>query len=301
MLLGLIFGVAAVVANNGIKIQAIPSSLSSLGFSKWFTQYVNIFGVNILASSKVEKSHLLHAANVMAQYLDSDGDSVVDNEKVGKALIASGATLVMFGSPDNYNMRKFFRNPPDNFNYQDLESSEVVPTGVNTTNVHDATIEEVYHLLTCNGWANVYPQVFGCDATSQIGKTMVNIIGDCGYAFNKTHKEPPNCSGKYHYSDETCNFACLVVEYTYWATTTLLGYQEGPPLGPKNRCKDINNEWQMCTPALLNEYDPAVVRILGYSEYKIPRVLPDGKYTGTVPDLPASIPGDAIIYNDCTS
>ena len=40
----------------------------------------------------------------------------------------------------------------------------------------------------------------------------------------------------YHYDDETCDYPCLFVEYTYWAFTTLLGGQTAP-IVQGNRCQ----------------------------------------------------------------
>lgn len=162
---------------------------------------------------------------------------------------------------------------------------------------HDATVEEVFHLLTCNGWANVWPDVFDCSKKSQIGKTMTATIGDCGYAFNRTHKT--KCTGKFHYDDRTCDWSCLAVEYTYWSETTILGYQNGPPLGPKNRCREIADEWEMCTGDALKQYDGDMYDILTNPTYKMATVLPDGAYKGTMPQGIPKAPKGFTNQNNC--
>ena len=48
------------------------------GFSKSAT----VFGIKILATKTTGDSKILHAAKVMAQYLDNDEDGKVDNHKV---------------------------------------------------------------------------------------------------------------------------------------------------------------------------------------------------------------------------
>ena len=50
-----------------------------------FTNYnrkVVVFGIDIYAADHVESNKLLHAANLMAQYLDNDEDGIVDNHLV---------------------------------------------------------------------------------------------------------------------------------------------------------------------------------------------------------------------------
>ena len=43
---------------------------------------------------------------------------------------------------------------------------------------------------------------------------------------------PGSCTGKFHYSDTTCDYGCLITEGLYWGVTSLLGAQE-------ERCNSI--------------------------------------------------------------
>eukprot|EP00666_Eupelagonemidae_sp_cell4sb_P000715 gene715-13661_t len=55
----------------------------------------------------------------------------------------------------------------------------------------------------------------------------------------------PKCTGHFHYSDRTCDFACLASEYEWWSITSLLGGQDGSQGAPnKGRCEDIADEWE---------------------------------------------------------
>ena len=102
-------------------------------------------------------------------------------------------------------------------------------------------------------------------ATSILSKNMVEMIGNCGYAFNGTFKWP-DCTGYYHYKDKTCKFYCLETEYFCWTLTSILGAQDGPPV-PKGRCEKILKEWELCNKAKVKKYNP-----LGY------KLMTDEKY-----------------------
>ena len=52
------------------------------GILSAFTRKVVVFGIDIYAVPQVTDANLLHAANVMAQYLDNDEDGTIDNQLV---------------------------------------------------------------------------------------------------------------------------------------------------------------------------------------------------------------------------
>ena len=58
-----------------------------------FNRKVVVFGIPIYAKRRVEDSRLLHAANIMAQYLDNDEDGEVDNEDVLNAMLEANAFM----------------------------------------------------------------------------------------------------------------------------------------------------------------------------------------------------------------
>ena len=113
---------------------------------------------------------------------------------------------------------------------------------------------------------------------SLVANAMDKTIGDCGHAYDHTFKYP-HCTGKYHYSDKTCEYECLVSEYEWWALTTLLGGQDGHLVPPKNRCQDISDEWEMCTKTLLEAHDSGIVAIMTDPKYNLPTKLAYGNYT----------------------
>ena len=68
----------------------------------------------------------------------------------------------------------------------------------------------------------------------------------------------------------------MVVEYEYWALTSLLGGQQSA-----GRCEEIKHEWRPCTPEQVRTRDAAVVKLLTDPAYHLPTRLPDGNYVAT--------------------
>lgn len=231
---------------------------------KSFNRKVEVFGIPIYAVKKVTDANLLHAANVMAQYLDNDEDGVVDNQAVLDAMIESGAFVVMWK-----NQRDLIRvSPPDGREGQDLGNDETCPDWhVNKTGRFDASLEEIWHIITHVGYSIVYPEVFGEYAGTEISNAMDVARGGNFTEIPSSYPE----SSWYSYDDKTCVYDCQVTEYFYWAMTSLLGAQE-------NRLDEISQEWKLNTRELLETQDTSIYQILTDPQYILPTVLPDGTY-----------------------
>ena len=67
-------------------------SHSDTGFTST-NRKVMVFGIPIYAFYNVEDSKLLHAANIMAQYLDNDENGTVDNSLLLSTLLNNEAVL----------------------------------------------------------------------------------------------------------------------------------------------------------------------------------------------------------------
>ena len=232
---------------------------------KSFNRKVEVFGIDIYARPKVKDRKLLHAANVMAQYLDNDEDGVVDDQKVLDKMIENKAYLVMWAKQTDL-VRSFVRGRIG----QDLGNEETNPDYVSSglTGRFDASLEEVLHIINNAGHSAAYPEAFG----KKIGSTLANAmdIARGGY-FEKIPKSYPD-DAWYTYNDKTCDYAsCQIIEYMYWALTSMLGAQE-------NRLNEINNEWTLNTRQKVEEIDTAIFSLLTKPTYKMPTVLPDGTY-----------------------
>ena len=231
---------------------------------KKFNKKVMVFGIPIYAVCKVDDLRLLHAANLLAQYLDNDEDGEVDNPLVLSAMESANAFMVMWKKESDLNI-----DPPSNAEGQDLGNDETI---INWhTNGHtgqfDAALEEVLHIITHAGYANAYPEVFGEGAGTTLSNAMDIARGGQFTSIPNTYPE----EAWYHYDDATCEYDCMTTEYIYWALTSILGAQE-------NRLDEIEQEWELNTRALVEEKDVAIFNLLTDPTYAMPTILPDGTY-----------------------
>ena len=219
---------------------------------------VVVFGIPVYAYSDVEDSKLLHAANIMAQYLDNDEDGTVDNVTLLTALTTNNAALFMWKSESQINLEA-----------QDLGADESIPAW--HTNGHtgqfDAALEEVWHVITHTGYANAYPTIFGENAGTSLSNAMDIARG--GNFTTIPNNYPANAW--YSYDDQTCEYDCMSTEYFYWAMTSILGAQE-------NRLSEISQEWDLNTSTLVQNTDTTIYSLLTDTQYMFPTVLPDGSY-----------------------
>ena len=241
--------------DNDPNFKIIPHS--DRGF-KPTNKKVNVFGISIYAYAEVEDIKLLHAANIMAQYLDNDEDGIVDNPLLLKTLLENQAALFMWKKMAQVNL-----------NAQDLGADESHPEWhINChTGPFDATLEEVWHVISHLGYAHAYPTIFG----EFKGTSLTNAMGIArGGHFTKIPRKYPEIAW-YTYDDRTCNYDCMAGEYIYWGLTSILGAQE-------NRLHEISDEWDLNTSDLVKNTDTAIYSLLSNPEYIFPKSLPDGTY-----------------------
>ncbi|MEP0262422.1 hypothetical protein [Dokdonia sp.] len=235
------------------------------GFTN-FNRKVLVFDIPIYAVAQVEDRKLLHAANLMAQYLDNDEDGSIDNMTIYNSMRSNNAFLFMWKVEAD--LENF--DPPNGFTVgQDLGNDETIPEW--HTNGHtgqfDAAIEEVWHIITNGGHERAYPEVFSSQSNSEISNAMDIARG--GNFQNPPANYPADAW--YTYDDPTCDYNCQVGEYLYWVMTSMLGGQE-------NRLDEIDNEWRLNTRALVEANDPAAFSIFTNPTYMMPSILPDGTY-----------------------
>ena len=249
-------------------IEAIPDGLPD-AFSA-FDKYMEVFGVRMFASVSVSPANMIHAARVMAGYLDNDGDGTPDDSVVIDAMKQRNASMVMFGS-ENDSQFRFFETNFDQWEtwaLQDLRNDEIFPNG-RAEGRFDATYEEVLHLISDNGYVMVYPEAFGTEPGSILANAMDVARGG---QFQNVPATYPD-GAWYTYDDTTCAYNCQATEYFYWALTSILGAQDFP-----GRLDQIGHEWRLNTRDLVESGDPTIFQLLTDPKYKLPTRLPDGNY-----------------------
>ncbi len=235
-----------------------------------FTKETEVFDIKIYATDGVEDARMLHAANVLAEYLDNNEDGYVDDSMIHHHIKKRKASLVLYKDEDEKEA-EVAKNAFIWSFQQDLYNMEIFPEG-STLGNFDATLEEVLHLITDHGYAQAYPDIFALKKGSQVANAMDSARG--GY-FDEIPLFYPSESW-YHYDDETCNYACMITEYFYWALTTKLGAQEY-----EGRSDEINHEWEVVSSANLQIVDSTIYSLIQtYQDLTIlPATLPDGSYS----------------------
>ena len=246
-----------------IKIRGVEES--DKNYFKYFCKTTEVFGIKIYATENVANDKIFHAASVLAQYLDNDEDGVVDNQLVLNELVEKKVWLLMVENESELDAA--IRIPPMGKPFQDLHDEEV--TLINGSPRFDASLEEVLHLITQHGYAEVYPNIFGENKDSEIAKAMDMARG--GYFKNVPNSYPSNAW--YTYDDKTCDYSCQITEYTYWALTSILGGQNYP-----SRLDEIKQEWRLNTKEKVKNSDPIVFSLMTDPQFSLPTNIPDGKY-----------------------
>jgi|TARA_B110000263_G_scaffold76218_1_gene66617 hypothetical protein len=235
-----------------------------------FTKSITVFGIKILATNNTGDAKVIHAAKILAQYLDNDENGKVDNKLVVDKMNSVGATLVMFKDEDE--SEKFIYEGSDLDHAQGLYDDEtIVIFNKNTSNSRfDASLEEVLHLITHEGYSQVYPEL-----AEKKGSAIANAMDKArgGYFISPPSNYP--AGAWYSYDDETCTYDCMITEYFYWSLTSILGAQAYP-----GRFDEIGHEWKLNTLEKVKVSDSDIYSILTDTKFIFPSVLPDNEYNG---------------------
>ena len=257
----------------------------SANYSKGLT----IFGINILATSEVPDEKLLHAANITAELIDNNEDGTPDNTCVTAILSKLGGYVSMYNKAEG-NSVEIHQDHLDEAGAggSDLGAYETLNNYADGKS-HDASIEEIFHLITQRGYSRVYPKVFGESntSTSSLAKAMDTARGgeqrcakeECNWNYNNT-----SCpiwsdlvdSGDawYFYADPTADYAKMMTEYIYWSVSSNFGMHDSSA-----GRKKAKTEWCPNTKEILKAQDPAVYNLIKDPKYAFPTVLPNADYT----------------------
>ena len=166
---------------------------------------VDVFGVPVYALKDVSDVKLLHAANILAQFLDNNEDGIVDNPLIVSTIIEQESGIFLWAKESDAGKTSL----------QDLGDEETIPAWHSNghTGRFDAALEEIWHVITHSGYSKAYPNVFGETAGSSIANAMDVARGG---QFTEIPSSYPGGSW-YSYTDATCIYDCQVTEYFYWA------------------------------------------------------------------------------------
>lgn len=274
-------------AQNCLEYSDMPTDFAQ-AFHDHFDKHVEIFGVHLVATPGVSDAKALHAAGVLAQWIDNDEDGVADNPAIVEEMESRDATIIMFDFPDSDEFEDFIVDleneisDPWDLALQDLYDEETHPEGSAQGGGFDASLEECLHLVTHYGYANAYPSVFG----EEIGSSLADAMDVARGGQFEDIPDPYPAAAWYHYDDETCDYGCMATEYIYWGLTSWLGAQNYP-----GRCQEIANEWELCAPLDFQTTDVALHGLITDAQYNMPSVLPDGLYCAPthIPEIEVSI------------
>ena len=248
------------------EVKSVDLTISSSPIlEKYFAKYVDVFGVPVYATSDVPDDKVLHAAHILAQYLDNDADGTPDNPLVVEKIKANNGGIPLFSEPDVDDDILYTASDE----YTEYCWVALYEDETNPRNQFDASLEEILHMITSCGYANAYPDVFGEHEDSLIAEYMDNARG--GF-FDQVPSSYP-AGAWYSYDDYTCEYECMITEYFYWTMTSILGAQE-------DRLDEIGHEWKLNTKEKVMETDPDIYNLLTDPQYKLPTIIPDGNYQG---------------------
>lgn len=217
---------------------------------KSFARQASIFDVfTICATSDVDDNKLTFAANVAAEWLDNDGDGVVDEPRLITAMQASQPFLIMTSNGPSQALLRDISSALDTRVGQDLSASETNPSGRR----RDASQEEIHHLILNSAWKVAFPSIFN-DAPGS------NIYQQWALAEQQ---------GNYSYDDPTCDANCKVVEFFYLATAAYLG----------SSADLVSDEMRLKDRASLIAALPKTVAVMEAADYNYPlNHWPTGTY-----------------------
>jgi len=286
------FLVFSVLAIGGCAAEPKPPAVLDhevLSFESFLPKKVVVFGIPVHATANAPDAKVLHAAGVLAQYLDNDADGAPDDPFLVQTIVERDGRLFM--AVDRDELDEIFERiemdhpgslakaawwinpegitPPDSV-WQDLQAEETIPPDSGDGRF-DGSLEEILHLITHVGLANAYPEVFAEAPGSRLADAMDKARGGRFVGVPESYPE----DAVYSYYDETCVYQCQAAEYVYWALTSLMGGQDGP-----GRIEEIGEEWKLNTPEKLAAGDPDVFALLTDPRFNLPTVLPDGAYRG---------------------
>jgi len=248
------------------------------GMTDSFPKHTDVFEIPVFGTERTSDKAVVHAAIILAELLDNDEDGVPDNRRVVDHLVSSYKYAVVFH--DFAEVEDYFRKERTDaaieidrkggylFSMAEIGARYAGASPPESGGCVDQHLEELYHLVTHGGYAEVYPGIFGSGPGTVLAELTDNARG--GHFEEVPGKYPE--TAWYTNATESCQYeGCQDQEYLHWAQYSLLGFNI-------DRVADIADQWKLATPELLRKYDPGMLRLLTDPQYALPTVLPDFSY-----------------------
>ena len=196
----------------------------------------------------------------MASWLDNDGDGCVDNPTVLTKMLEKvnndQAAIIAPGTSSSYTADGYFSSAP-------ILNKEILPSCSGpsaTTTCVDASLEEIWHMVTSVGYAKAFPTTFATESTSNSLLVQAMDVARGG-KFTTIPSSYPSTAWftalytTWWFTNSTCNYVCQVTEYVYWGVNAWVGALVG-------RGDAIKNEWKFETRAKLEAGDVKLTAII---------------------------------------
>ena len=279
------------------------------GMTTFFDTFINVYGVTVAAMPNTPVPDIIHAAKVYAQIMDSDEDFMPDDLKIyeyhfadpdGNKLIMLVDTKDLDNQWNEYHRGRYWTEQALRPNHSGV--------GHSRDGEKDTAVEELFHFYTQSLQA-VYPEDFGEpeyeDGRGDTWSSTISDAMDAARGFGR-EVEPIDCEegeegcedGRkwvypdgawYTYGAPSCEWGCMLDEYTWHVWSTWIGYNEMLTRGrgvPKEEGKphgwyeNLYQEWRPCTKEDLEMMDPAAFDLFNNRGYKLPTTIPYGEYGG---------------------
>jgi len=246
-------------------------------------KYTTVFGISVFADSSVTDVQFQHLASVLASWLDNDQDGCVDNPLVLTEMLASKPqpSVVAPGASGPSLLVAEAMETAGYFTVAPVYNGELLPNCAGpkaTDSCADASLEEILHMITSQGYARAWPDTFSEGPNAQNNPRASSVLTTAmdvarGGKFT-TIPSPYPSSAWYTYTDSTCAYECQATEYIYWGISAWVGALVG-------RGNEIKQEWKFETRAKLEAGDVLMTAMIkNTTTYKLPNVSPTGSYSG---------------------
>ena len=260
---------------------------------------------------------------MLAEWLDNDGDGCVDNPTVLDHLLeikeyedpplpkytAQVAVVIMDDDSQLVDLQN-----AGIYQWAPLTYNEIFPNcsgPASTQECLDASLEEVLHLITDNGFAEAFPAALGIPLKGTNTSLLTEAMDVARGGKLETPPYVYNEDAWWTYTDESCDYSCQATEYIYQGIAAWVGALVG---------QGVTEQWRFDTREKLVEGDLLLTAIINVSRqsytvsqhtllvvlqdtstYRLPNVSPTGNYYGPPTCSSGGIPSQGMLNNSSTT